>query len=262
MRKRWMIAATILLSSGTAHAVETLDVGADPASCTVYRRVVPGDAPTLVGVRHYPGAAGVVLLLSVPSSMMLEPDRMRPAFDADHLSVGAIERARNAAGRTIYFIPLEPRSGTTLGDKGTISLTGVTSASIPVDLGQVARMVRAGGECETGLLSGWGVEPSGPMSVAQPAVARGGQWISVADVPERYLRRVNDRFTTILWTIGDDGRVGETCRVIEPSGDEGLDQLACPTLRRKISYRQPARDAAGQPVESVMVRRIRWGPIE
>lgn len=242
-------------------AAERLEVGADAASCTVYRDVATGSAPVLAGVRHYPGGAGATLLLSVPEAMTIGTRQMRPAFSTDGLSIGAIEVARTQAGGGIYLVPVDPAPGAALPRTGGIALNGLAAQPIEVDFGDVARLVQAAGECERGLLATWNIAPDGPMSVAVPPTPRAATWISVEDVPNRYLDQVNGRFTTILWTVDADGRIGE-CRPVVPSGNEKLDALACPTLKRKIGYRSPARDAAGNAVEAVMVRRVRWGPIE
>ncbi|WP_315763502.1 hypothetical protein [Sphingomonas sp. Y38-1Y] len=244
-----------------ASAAETFDVGADATSCTVYRQATAADTPMVVGVRHFPGQPGVTALLSVPPAMAIERRAMRPAFDNGDLSIGAIEVARTSAGTGVYLLPIEPAPGTVLPPSGTATLRGFADAPVVVDMGQIARMVRAAGECERGLLASWNVEPDGPMSVTLAATPRSATWINVEDVPDRYLDKINGRFTTILWTIGDDAKITD-CRVLVPSGDEALDKLACPTLRRKVSYKAPARNGTGQPVSSLMVRRIRWGPIE
>jgi hypothetical protein len=242
-------------------AAERFDVGADATSCSVYRQVTVGTTPTLVGVRHFPGEAGATLMLSVPPEMAIGGRQMKPTFTAAGLSIGAIEVARTSAGAGVYIIPVRASDGTSLDKLGTVSLRGLAREPVAVDFEQVTRMVRAGAECERGLLAGWGVAPDGPMSVVRPPAPRSDTWISFVDVPDRYIDKANGRFTTILWSVAPNGKIGE-CRVIDGSGDAGFDELACPALRRKIGYTRPALDGAGRPVEAVMVRRIRWGPIE
>lgn len=256
------LAATIaLLAVPAADATERFDVGADATSCSVYRQVAGGDAPTLVGVRHFPGEAGATLMVSVPPSMAIDARRMRPAFAARGLSIGAIEAARTSAGSGIYIIPVRPDDGVTLAGLGTVALEGVAAQPVSIDFEQVVRMVRSAGECERGLLANWNIQPDGPMSVVRPPVARTDMWISFVDVPDRFIDKANGRFTTILWSVDPAGRIGQ-CRVVEPSGDARFDDLACPALKRRVGYTRPALDASGKPVEAVLVRRIRWGPIE
>lgn len=261
MRALGMALVAGLMLPTAAQAMETFDVGADAASCSVYRQTVADGAPKLVGVRHFPGDAGATLMLSVPPEMAIEASRMKPAFAARGLSIGAIERARTSAGAGVYIIPVRAADGVSLAALGTVALDGLAREPIAVDFADVTRMVLAAGECERGLLAGWGFAPDGPMSVARPPAPRSDAWISFVDVPDRYIDKANGRFTTILWSVAPNGKIGE-CRVLEGSGDAAFDALACPALRRKIGYTRPALDAAGRPVEAVLVRRIRWGPVE
>lgn len=149
----------------------------------------------------------------------------------------------------------------TLSTLGTVALEGLAAQPVAIDFEQVGRMVRSAGECERGLLAGWGFEPDGPMSVVRPPAPRADTWISFVDVPDRFIDKANGRFTTILWSVTPDRRIGQ-CRVIEGAGDARFDELACPALKRRVGYVRPALDAAGKPIEAVLVRRIRWGPIE
>ncbi|PCD02555.1 hypothetical protein COC42_14200 [Sphingomonas spermidinifaciens] len=61
--------------------------------------------------------------------------------------------------------------------------------------------------------------------------------------------------------VSTDARITD-CHFVETLGVARLDATGCLALRRRLSYRAPVRDAAGKPVEAVLVRRIRWGPIE
>lgn len=260
MRRRAALAGALAIMGwgASAHA-ETFDVNAERTSCTVYRQADTGaTAPSLVGVRHYVGAPGATLLIAVPPAASIPVAMTRAALSPAGPAIGQVEMAKSAAGAQLFLVPVEP-AGASLS--GRAALSGLSTQPVDVDFGLVGRMVRAAEGCERGMLANWGFEPDGPLAVARPAVADKQAWPGIDDVPERLMNKVNGRFTTLAWRIGSDGRIAD-CRVVEPSGLDQLDTLGCSLLRRKVSYRESARDAEGRPVEAVMVRRIRWGPID
>ncbi|WP_294260329.1 hypothetical protein [uncultured Sphingomonas sp.] len=261
MRKRVVLAgvAGLLLSGGAAHA-ETFDVSAEPASCTVYRQADTGaSTPSLVGVRHFIGAPGATLLIAVPTSAAIPMATTRAALSPAGPAIGQVEVAKTAAGAQVFLVPVDPRGGAPLAGRATLS--GLSTSPAEIDFDQVDRMIRAGEGCERGLLANWGFGGDGATRVARPPVPAKAGWPGIDDVPQRDMDSVNGRFTTVAWRVGPDAQISD-CRVVETSGLARLDTLGCAVLRRKLSYREAARDAQGQPVEAVMVRRIRWGPID
>lgn len=261
MHRMGALAAAMLLAGTGAAQAETFDVAAEAASCSVYRQADAGaSAPALVGVRHFVGAPGVTLLVAVPPDAAIPMAATRAALSPAAATIGPVEVAKSAAGAQVFLVPVEPRAGS-IEALGRAALSGLSVRPVEIDFGAAARMVRAAAGCERGLLAGWGFAPDGPLPVATPPVVGRASWPGIDDVPERDMDIVNRRFTTLAWRVGTDGRIAD-CRVVEPSGEARLDALGCPALRRRLTYRAAARDAAGRPVEAVMVRRIRWGPID
>lgn len=261
MRRRVVLGgvAGLLLSGGVAHA-ETFDVSAEQASCTVYRQADAGaSTPSLVGVRHFIGAPGATLLIAVPPSAAIPMATTRAALSPAGPAIGQVEVAKTAAGAQVFLVPVDPRGGGPLTGRATLS--GLSTTPAEIDFDQVGRMIRAGEGCERGLLANWGFGGDAAMRVARLPVPAKAGWPGIDDVPQRDMDSVNGRFTTVAWRVGPDARITD-CRVVETSGLARLDTLGCAVLRRKLSYREAARDAQGRPVEAVMVRRIRWGPID
>jgi protein TonB len=60
----------------------------------------------------------------------------------------------------------------------------------------------------------------------------------------------------VALTVGTDGRV-VGCRVLRPSRDPEADRITCALATARFRFR-PARDATGNPVESVYGWQQRW----
>lgn len=61
----------------------------------------------------------------------------------------------------------------------------------------------------------------------------------------------------IAFRVRPDGRVDQ-CRVLASSGYSGLDELTCNLVQRRFRY-EPARDAAGAPVATILRTSFTWG---
>ncbi|MEH3047398.1 energy transducer TonB [Sphingomonas adhaesiva] len=125
-------------------------------------------------------------------------------------------------------------------------------------VGGLAKAWSAVMECNTTLLKRWGLDPAELARVVTPARAVGSlaDWITFDDYPAEARKRGEFGETAILWTIGIDGQI-ETCRTVNSSGSDALDNAACDAIRRRGRY-TAARDAAGKPIRSVQTRRVDW----
>lgn len=81
--------------------------------------------------------------------------------------------------------------------------------------------------------------------------------LSDRDYPRSAAARGAAGTVAIGFRVGPDGRVSG-CSVIGSSGDAELDRLTCALVERRFVYR-PARNAAGQPVETTLRTTFTWG---
>lgn len=77
------------------------------------------------------------------------------------------------------------------------------------------------------------------------------------DYPRSAAARGAAGTVAISFGVGADGRVSR-CSVIGSSGDAELDRLTCALVERRFVYR-PARNAAGQAVETTLRTTFTWG---
>jgi protein TonB len=94
-------------------------------------------------------------------------------------------------------------------------------------------------------------------SVASPATPKGrGNTIGEDDYPDASRRAEETGVSKIRYTITTDGRAAN-CTVVGSSGSGRLDDAACSIVQRRFRF-NPAKDAAGQPIEEVRTQSIRW----
>ncbi len=96
------------------------------------------------------------------------------------------------------------------------------------------------------------------QGVAQPArpMADLTRYISREDYPAAALSARQQGTTAVRLTIGPDGRV-TGCAVTASAGSAHLDSATCRLLRSHARF-SPARDAAGNPRESMVETAFTW----
>jgi protein TonB len=77
-----------------------------------------------------------------------------------------------------------------------------------------------------------------------------------SDYPREALRHGWQGDVTVDMTVGIQGRV-TGCTIIESSGHEVLDETTCKIVTDRARF-LPARDSAGNPVESHYQTHINW----
>jgi TonB family protein len=83
-----------------------------------------------------------------------------------------------------------------------------------------------------------------------------GSWIGTSDYPVQARRRGAEGAVRVRYTVNRTGRV-EGCEIVESSGVEALDRASCALLTARGRF-EPARDAGGEAVASVVQQRIVW----
>lgn len=103
-------------------------------------------------------------------------------------------------------------------------------------------------------------EPAPPApkpSVASPATPKGrGNSISEDDYPDASRRAEEQGVVRVTFTVGTNGSV-TACGVTKTSGFPRLDDQTCKVIQRRWRF-NPAKDAAGQPIEETRSQPVRW----
>lgn len=113
-------------------------------------------------------------------------------------------------------------------------------------------------KCNDATVKLWGIDPTERSRIAQSAKATGsqGNWIATDDYPMTVVSKGAQGTSTILWTIGLDGRAAD-CRTVVTSGEVELDKAACRAIIARARY-TPALGFDGKPMISHSTRKVTW----
>ncbi len=118
--------------------------------------------------------------------------------------------------------------------------------------------MRAADSCLDTIWRNDGLDPAVVRSAATLATPEGdpARWATVDDYPVMALREEAQGRTVSRLRVEADGRV-TACHVAISSRNTVLDARSCRLLQDRARF-QPARDANGAPVATVVVRSINW----
>lgn len=177
------------------------------------------------------------------------PSPKPPPPRAPEKSAAAAEVGKKAVPREVAAP--RPRIVIAVQPAPPVAGKGADNAAGARDAGQGTG---AGGQ-GSGTGSGEGGTGQGGGAVTK-AVKIAGDINSARDYPrETRDARIGDSVTIAL-TVGSDGRV-KRCRIHRPSRDPAADRITCRLASQRFRFR-PARDAAGNPVESTYGWQQRW----
>lgn len=133
-----------------------------------------------------------------------------------------------------------------IAGKGSADSVGASDSGAGTGAGGVGSGTGAGSR---------GSGPGGGGDAAR-AVKLSGDIVSARDYPRSTRAARLGSAVTVALTVGTDGRVRE-CRVLRPSADPEADRITCRLATERFRFR-PARNAAGEPIESVYGWQQRW----
>lgn len=131
-----------------------------------------------------------------------------------------------------------------------IAASGNANSAGAVDAGQGT----GGGGIGQGL--GAGGQGSGSGAGGSKVAKVSGDIVSARDYPKATRALRLGSFVTVSLTVGTDGRARD-CRIVRASRDPEADRITCRLAVERFRF-NPARDAAGRPVEAVYGWQQRW----
>jgi TonB family protein len=111
--------------------------------------------------------------------------------------------------------------------------------------------------CNADLRKYWNVGDAGAKlsRYAQPKRPL-RDYFSSSDYPAQAMQQMEEGSSTIMMMIDEGGGLKD-CMVEQTSGIATLDAMTCAILRDRAKF-EPARDALGKPVRSVLTTKVNW----
>lgn len=237
-RTRWTVAALVIL----------LHVG---LVAGLIRAFTPRFAAQ---VRDTVTQAFTVSVTPIPTATPSPPPRPLPEPSAEPEPEGAAAPpGRQAIPREVAAPParviLKPTSAPPVAGPGDENAAGANVEGSGTGAAGSGQGTGAGA-------SGSGQGIGGQGGGGSPTVKVKGDINSARDYPRATRDLRIGAAVTIDLLVDTEGRV-RSCRVVQPSPDPAADRITCELATKRFRFR-PARDAAGQPVESTYRWRQRW----
>jgi hypothetical protein len=125
-------------------------------------------------------------------------------------------------------------------------------------LGDFRQLLAALRTCQDDLYRGAGIDPGPLRRIAVDASPGPNEaaWVTTDDLPDQFRNLARPLTVDTRLAVNAEGRVSG-CTIVSSSGEPLLDLQSCRVLTARARYR-PARDAEGQPVETIVTKRVRW----
>ena len=269
MLKSMMRLAGLALAAAGAPAAATQTEPIQPARwhldgatsrCVLTRQLAGSPVPATFILRSIPGSGRYEIIFASPDF----PDellrlRNRPSV---HLSLEPAGTVEAPAGRIelpgslgdgISIGPLPAELIPVFGRAATLGLSAdegrpLASWSLPA----AARAAEAFSSCESEKLREWGADPAAFEAGATAAIpaADSESWLTPRELGLQDALASIDYTAFFRLTVDANGRVSD-CALLESAGNVDLSR-GCLILRRVARF-TPATDAAGHPIQSVVI---------
>lgn len=127
-----------------------------------------------------------------------------------------------------------------------------------LDFGSVAKPMEQLRSCQAHLLKSWGYDPGVQAKLSKPARAANSPaaWLSSSDYPAGAAAMGQNGIVRFRLDVEADGRV-VGCHVLARTNPDVFADTTCRAVTRRAKL-TPALDAAGKPVRSLYVQKVRW----
>lgn len=165
-----------------------------------------------------------------------------------------------------WQFPEKPKGPVEIPKLSPETETAVTSITIKRPGGKAFRLetgpmgppMAAMRACTDDLLVHWGYDPKVEAGLTRRAapITNPGTWLRSEDFPDKSLYRGHNGYVRFRLDVAPDGKVAG-CRVLFRTNPDDFADLSCKLLLQRARM-TPALDAAGKPVKSFYMSRIKW----
>jgi hypothetical protein len=232
--------------------------------CAITRPVQSPFPATLV-VRAWPTVGSFELMLiskDLPKGLRTDGQQLQIDFapnGARHASPAVLFELDPAVGKALAADMLPPQFLEDFGESQslTLSVRGTTVGSFAYS--GAAKVVAAFGQCSAAKLIEWGADPAafGPGGTHARPIGDSSKWVGPGDLRESSNKSGSASAMVVArLAVAADGKVDD-CTVLE-TNRQSFGAAACRSLLKRARF-EPARNAEGQGVRTVVLHTMRWG---
>ncbi len=130
--------------------------------------------------------------------------------------------------------------------------------TVLLETGSMAAAEEALAACTDDLLRGWAIDVEAHKNLSRPATPVGspGRWMVNADYPPAMLNQRNQGLVYFRLIVDDMGKP-KSCHIQLSTRPKDFEDAVCNGIMKRASF-EPALDAAGKPVASYYLNRVRF----
>ncbi len=127
-----------------------------------------------------------------------------------------------------------------------------------LEFGSLAKPMAQLRACQADLLKSWGYDPAVQAALARPVRPANspGNWLRSDDYPSGAVTMGQNGVVQFRLDVEPDGRISG-CHVLARTNPDVFADTTCRAVSRRAKL-DPALDAAGKPVRSFFVQKVRW----
>lgn len=131
-------------------------------------------------------------------------------------------------------------------------------ATIRLDIGAMGKPMAALATCTDALLRDWGVDVAAHRALSRKAIpaSNPGRWLNSGDYPSNMLMSGYQGLVHFRLIVDEAGKA-KSCHIQQSTRPEEFEQAVCKGIMKRAQF-QPALDAAGKPVISYYLNRVRF----
>ncbi|HUD29868.1 MAG TPA: energy transducer TonB [Novosphingobium sp.] len=140
----------------------------------------------------------------------------------------------------------------------TSLIVGWGGKGVQIGTGPLAKAFAAMDGCTKGLVESWGLDPAQQASLSRwpKPLTDPDTWLPRGSYPSDLAREGEQSLVDVRLMIDATGAVSQ-CQVVNGFNEARFAKVTCDKISQRAKF-EPALDAAGKPVASYAVRRVKW----
>lgn len=260
-----LVAATLVWSAAPSPALSAplqpvgkWVVDFSDSQCVAARDYGNATRPTSLAIRPAPNGGTYELLVAEQASTASLAEEYKGSVDFGRGPVSAwMLRYHTADKRALYVFRISAPEMAQAKTATSVRFHGEKTGTQSFSLASMPALLNTLDQCTADLRRYWNEGGEKDGRIATPAKGDLRALFSSDDFPMEALKRHQEGEAQFVLLVDPGGKVA-ACHVLKTSGIPVLDAMGCEVIKTRAKF-QPARDAKGIPVRSMIVSpKVHW----